>query len=147
MRRLNHLSEDEFTLWIQSIPAWISSQASPTAGSEGRDNETEERDSEAEERGSEAAQQQYARRLQEYHRELDILREDWTMEVLGRWYLFHFTGLETLLLEEGPRRLKVVSYLPKWLRRKVCCVWLFKEIRINTRIQPLRWGPLRRKYV
>lgn len=89
--------------------------------------------------------------LDRYHAELDRLREDWALEVLGRQmqkivYFGHrhdpyaiTKGLQTLPWYR-PDKWFVKAYLTTYT------VWRYWEFHVKEQLYPLSWKPLRQHY-
>lgn len=94
--------------------------------------------------------------LQQYHRELDKLREDWALEVLGRKmvqiiYFQHLIGRGIYCTEWPSQNTGSIKTLPKRLktrfRSKKESLWAYWELHVKQGLWPLRWGPLQDRYM
>ena len=89
--------------------------------------------------------------LDQYHRELDSLREDWALEVLGRYAHIRTYFRHRERLGSARERAQTLPwYMPTFLyllmarmRDELSWDW---EFRVKERILPLWWGPLKWDY-
>lgn len=91
--------------------------------------------------------------LQHYHRELDKLREDWALEVLGRsmfetTYYHHLQNSPNgyiwpshMIHKPWPRRLQF------WSRLQLDAIWRYWRFHVKEGLYPLKWGPLQNHYM
>lgn len=94
--------------------------------------------------------------LQQYYGELDKLRQDWALEVLGREmvqmvYFHHLRGKDIFITEwplGNPRSIKTVAKkLQNRFRSKKQSLWAYWEFHVKQGLLPLRWGPLQDHYM
>ncbi|POS70051.1 hypothetical protein DHEL01_v211556 [Diaporthe helianthi] len=94
--------------------------------------------------------------LQQYYGEIDKLRQDWALEVLGRkmivgFYFDHLRSEDAYFTDWPTRDRGSIKTLPKRLqthfRAKKMRLWYYWEFHVKRGILPLRWGPLQDHYM
>jgi len=106
----------------------------------------------------EGVNRHWAAKLLEYHHELDRLREDWALEITGRYELFLLTGITPSELRAFRKSRPVLAWLSKRLAKRIegmcyspmlapCQTWLECYFYEQPHFLPLTMAPVQKQYI